>query len=139
MYLYGTGDHKMGLRYIREASQLGYDDAGILCGAAIFFSDQGLFDLARESLSKAPVNRKNVAVIQNNWGCFYYKKGDYDRAVDAFKKAVEKSPENVVYSKNLGLALAGAGREEEAAQVMKEGQRTPPDQNRHGGDSSPKF
>jgi len=139
MYLYGTGDHKMGLRYIREASQLGYDDAGILCGAAIFFSDQGLFDLARESLSRAPVNRKNFAVIQNNWGCFYYKKGDYDSAVDAFKKAVAESPENRIYSKNLGLALAGAGREEEAAQFMKEGLRTSPYEKRPGEHSSPKF
>ncbi len=139
MYLYGTGDNKMGLRYVQEASQLGYDDAGILCAATIFFSDQGLFDLARESLSKAPVNRKNFAVIENNWGCFYYKKGEYDRAVDAFTKAVAGNPENVVYSKNLALALTGAGREEEAAQITKEGLNISPDQNKQSGDSSPKL
>jgi tetratricopeptide (TPR) repeat protein len=123
MYLYNTGNAKMGLAYIQEASQLGYDDVGIQCGAAIFFSDQGLFDLAREHLSRAPVNRKNFAVLQNNWGYHYYKKGDYDGAAEAFKKALEQNPENQVYRKNLGLALAGAGREEEAAQIMKEGLR----------------
>ena len=117
---FATGDNKMGLRYVQGASQLGYDDAGILCAATIFFSDQGLFDLARESLSKAPVNPKKFALlIENNWGCFYYKEGEYDRAVDAFKKAVAGNPENVVYSKNLALALTGAGKEEEAAQIMK--------------------
>jgi tetratricopeptide (TPR) repeat protein len=138
IYLYHAGNPDSGLGYIRKASQLGYDDAGIQCGAAIFFSDQALFDLALEHLSKAPVNRKNFAVIQNNWGCVYYKKGDYDRAVDAFKKAVERSPENVVYSKNLALALAGAGREEEAVQIMKGGSRTPPCEKRKGEDASPK-
>jgi len=69
------------------------------------------------------VNRKNFAVLQNNWGYHYYKKGDYDGAAEAFKKALEQNPENQVYRKNLGLALAGAGREEEAAQIMKEGLR----------------
>ena len=58
IYLFYTGDSKSGLRYIREASHLGYDDAGVQCAAAIFFSDRGLFDLAREYLAKAPVDRR---------------------------------------------------------------------------------
>jgi tetratricopeptide (TPR) repeat protein len=136
MYLYSTGDHKRGLRYIQDASQLGYDDAGILCGAAIFFSDQGLFDLAQDDLARAPVTRQNAAVIENNWGCFYYKKGDYERAVQAFRKALKQRPENLAYRKNLALALSGAGREEEAAQAMKEGLGTPPPYEKRPGEES---
>jgi tetratricopeptide (TPR) repeat protein len=134
MYLYSSGNHKRGLRYIREASQLGYDDAGILCGAAIFFSDQGLFDLAQDHLARAPVTRQNVSVIENNWGCLYYKKGDYESAVRAFRKAVERSPESPAYKKNLALALAGAGREEEARQMMQGDLGAPPDQRVPGED-----
>ena len=128
MYLYHTGNAESGLGYIRQASQQGSDDAVIQCGAAVFFSDHGSFDLAREYLLKAPVNQRNVAVIQNNWGYFYYKKGDYDRAVGAFKKAVEWSPENEMYCKNLALALARAGKEEEAARAMKGALERSPDQ-----------
>jgi len=135
MYLYHTGEAKSGLRYIQQASQLGYDDAGVQCGAAIFFSDQGLFDLAQEHLARAPVNRWNAAVIENNWGCFFYKKGDYESAVGAFKKAMERSPESPAYKKNLALALAGAGREEEAAQLMQEAFGHPLDQRALGKDS----
>jgi tetratricopeptide (TPR) repeat protein len=125
MYLYSTGDHKRGLRTIEEASQLGYDDAGILCEAAIFFSDQGLFGLAQDHLARAPVNRQNAAVIENNWGCFYYKKGDYEKAVEAFGKALKQSPESLAYRRNLAVALSGAGRKEEAARLMKEGSGSP--------------
>jgi tetratricopeptide (TPR) repeat protein len=135
IYLFYTGDSKSGLRYIREASHLGYDDAGVQCAAAIFFSDRGLFDLAREYLAKAPVNRKNFAAIQNNWGCLYYKKGEYSSAVDAFRKALQQNPESVVYRKNLALSLAGAGREEEATQLMQEAFGHPPDQRIPGRDS----
>jgi Tfp pilus assembly protein PilF len=135
IYLFHTGDPKSGLRTIQEASQLGHDDAGVQCGAAIFFSDQGLFDLAQEHLAKAPVTQRNVAVLHNNWGCLYYKKGDYERAVDAFRKAVEKSPENAVYSKNLALALARAGKQDEAAQGMKGALELLPDQRNSGKDS----
>jgi tetratricopeptide (TPR) repeat protein len=135
IYLYHTGERKSGLRHIQEASQLGYDDAGVQCGAAIFFADQGLFDLAQDYLVRAPVTRRNAAVIENNWGCFFYKKGDYESAVRAFRRAVERSPESPAYKKNLALALAGAGREEEATQLMQEAPGHPPDQNSHGKDS----
>jgi tetratricopeptide (TPR) repeat protein len=135
IYLYHTGELKSGLRTIQEASQLGYDDAGVQCGAAIFFSDQGLFDLAQEHLAKAPVTRRNAAVIENNWGCFFYKKGDYESAVRAFRKAVEQNRESLAFKKNLALALAGAGREEEAAQVMREAFGPSPDQKVTGKDA----
>jgi tetratricopeptide (TPR) repeat protein len=135
IYLYHTGEQGAGLRTIREASQLGYDDAGVQCGAAIFFSDQGLFDLAEEHLARAPVTRRNAAVIDNNWGCFFYKKGEYESAVRAFRKAAEQNPENAAYRKNLVLALAGAGREEEAAQVMRGALDASADRESPGKDS----
>jgi len=100
----------------------------VQCGAAIFFSDQGLFDLAEYHLAKAPVSRRNAAVIDNNWGCFFYKKGDYESAVRAFRKAMERNPESPAFKKNLALSLAGAGRGEEAAQVMREAFGPSPDQ-----------
>jgi tetratricopeptide (TPR) repeat protein len=135
MYLYSTGEHQRGLRTMEDASQLGYDDAGILCEAAIFFSDQGLFDLAQDYLARAPVKRQNAPVIENNWGCFYYKKGDYEKAVEAFGKALKQSPESLAYRRNLALALSGAGRKEEAAQVMKQDLETShPHEKRPGED-----
>jgi tetratricopeptide (TPR) repeat protein len=135
IYLYHTGEREAGLRTIQEASQLGYDDAGVQCGAAIFFSDQGLFDLAEEHMAKAPVTRRNAAVIDNNWGCFFYKKGDYESAVRAFGKAAEQDPKSAAYRKNLALALAGAGREEEAAGVMGDAFGSSPAERSPGKDS----
>jgi len=135
IYLYHTGETKSGLRTIEEASQLGYDDPGVQCGAAIFFSDQGLFDLAQDHLLRASVTRRNAAVVENNWGYLFYKKGDYESAIKAFRKAAERSPESPVYKKNLALALAGAGRQDEATQLMQEAFGHPPDQRIPGRDS----
>jgi len=137
MHLYRTGNVESGVESIRQASQLANDDAVIQCGAALFFSDHGSFDLAREHLLKARENGRDVAAIQNNWGYFYYRKGDYDRAVEAFKDAVERSPENVMYRKNLALAIARAGEEEEAAQIIQKSVELPANQRSSISDSAP--
>ena len=120
IYLYHTGEREVRpshtFRRLRNSATMTQEcSAGQPSSSRI----RGCLILLEEHLAKAPVSRRNAAVIENNWGCFFYKKGDYESAVRAFRKAVEQSPENPAFKKNLALALAGAGREEEAAQVMR--------------------
>jgi tetratricopeptide (TPR) repeat protein len=113
-YLFMAGNRSVAYRYMRRASSVGYDDPGIHVLVALGFADEGLFEEAREEIERAAMYQKDAGIIQNAWGCYYYKKGDYDKAIAAFRKAAESSPRQAQYYKNLAMALYQEGRTDEA-------------------------
>lgn len=54
-----------------------------------------------------------------------YKRGEYQQAVDAYRQALVRSPENSAIKYNLGTALAKADRTPEAQQVLTESAEAP--------------
>ena len=54
------------------------------------------------------------AEISDTLGFVYMKKGAYELAVGALREAVSQAPENPRFRLRLGIALAKAGRQEEA-------------------------
>jgi tetratricopeptide (TPR) repeat protein len=113
-YLFMAGNRRAAYRYMRRASSVGYDDPGIHVLVALGFADEGFFEEAREEIERATMYQKDAGIIQNAWGCYYYKKGDYDKAIAAFRKAAESSPRQAQYYKNLAMALYQEGRISEA-------------------------
>jgi len=113
-YFFMAGDPVNGLRYIQNASRIGYNDTGIHSAIGIFLTDQGFFKEARKELEKALIYNENLSVAHNNWGYYYYKTGFYNKAVDSFRKAVKLRPEDEICHKNLGYALFRSGRKNEA-------------------------
>ena len=53
--------------------------------------------------------KRREAAIHNNRGLIYGEKGDYDRAIEAFTKAVEVNPSYAVAYNNRGLAYNNIG------------------------------
>jgi Tfp pilus assembly protein PilF len=49
-------------------------------------------------------------MIGNNWGYYYYKKGEYEKAVEAFQRAANHQPGNFSHWRNLGHALYMSGK-----------------------------
>jgi len=43
-------------------------------------------------------------------GYYYYKKGEYEKAAEAFQEAADHRPDNFFYWKNLGHALYMSGK-----------------------------
>jgi tetratricopeptide (TPR) repeat protein len=113
-HLFMAGDRSAGFKCMRRASSVGYDDSGIHVLIALALADEGFFEKAREEIERAAMYQKDAGVIQNAWGCYYYKKGDYDKAIVAFRKAAESSPREAQYYKNLAMALYQEGRIDEA-------------------------
>lgn len=103
-----------GIEQLRKASRIGYDDTTIHSDIAVFLMDLGFFDEARKELEKALVYHDDLSGIYNNWGYYYHKTGDYQRAIASFSKAIELSPRNHTYHNNLGLTLHGMGKKKEA-------------------------
>jgi tetratricopeptide (TPR) repeat protein len=127
-HLFLLGDPAAGLRSIRDASRIGYDDYGIHFMVSAFLADQGLFAEAQEELEKSSVYVKDQGALHNNWGYFYYKKGQYEEAVAAFQKASESSRRNAHYLRNLGHALYQAGRGEQAVKAFRKSLEIDPNQ-----------
>ena len=108
-YLVMSGDTRGGLKHVRDASRIGYDDYAIHSMAAGFLADMGLFDEARIELERAGLDLKRSSAIRNNWGHYYYKKGEYDKAIEAFQEAADQRSDNFSYWKNLAHALYMSG------------------------------
>jgi len=118
-FLFASGNSKAGLQSVLEAEEIGFDDSGVQLVAASILMDEDLLDKARDALDRASsLFPKGSALLDNNWGCYFFRRKDYDAAIRFFGRAAEASPETAMYHRNLALALKSAGRDSEAAQAL---------------------
>ncbi|MBW2064742.1 MAG: DUF2723 domain-containing protein [Deltaproteobacteria bacterium] len=117
-YLFLAGQPNLGLRYLRNASRIGYDDSVVRTKVAGILADYGYFEEARLELEKVLAD-KDEGTVNNSWGVYFYKKGEYEKAVERFSKAVSLKPREYSYLKNLGLALYKAGDRDRALKVFR--------------------
>jgi len=110
-----AGQKSQGLRNLRWAAGVGYDDDLIHSEMAVFLTDHGFLDEARAALEKSLLHHEDLSGVHNNWGYYYHKAGDYPKAVEAFRKAVELRPDRFGFYNNLGFALLKVGKKEEAS------------------------
>ena len=54
----------------------------------VFLADHGFFEEARLSLEKALQYHEDLSGVHNNWGYYYHKIGEHEKAVESFQKAV---------------------------------------------------
>jgi Flp pilus assembly protein TadD len=118
-YLFMRGDRSRGLESIRTASRMGYNDTMIHSDMAVFLIDHGLFDEATSELDKASIYSVNRAGVLNNWGYFYYKLKDYEKAAGFYSKAASIRPHDFSHYSNLGLALYHGGKKKQAVAAFE--------------------
>jgi len=80
---------------------------------AIFLTDSGFFKEARKELEKALLYHEDLSGVYNNWGYYYHKIGDYNKAIASFHKAIELRSNRSGYYNNLAFALYEAGKKKE--------------------------
>jgi Flp pilus assembly protein TadD len=118
-FLFAGGDQKGGLQSVLEAAKTASDDSGVHMAAASILMNEDLLEQARGELDRASsFFPGGSAILDNNWGCYFFRRKDYDTAVGFFRKAAEASPATALYHRNLVLALKSAGRYEEAAKAL---------------------
>jgi tetratricopeptide (TPR) repeat protein len=109
-----------GLKEIKWASQVAYNDTMIHSDIALLLIDHGLLEEARSELEKALIYYDDLSGVYTNWGYYYCELRDYDKAVVSFRKAIELNPDRFDYYNNLGLALFKAGRNHEAIMAFQQ-------------------
>jgi tetratricopeptide (TPR) repeat protein len=117
-HYFQSGSPKKGLKSIRTASLVAYNDEMIHSDIGVFLTEQRLFDEARLELESALKYAENAGMVHNNFGYFYNALGDHEKSVASLRKSVELEPRNRVYLNNLGFALLNSGRKEEAVPVL---------------------
>jgi len=108
-----------GLQKFKIASLVGYNDTSIHSEIGLFLTDRGFLNEARNELEKALVYHDDLSGSHNNWGYYYHKTGDYQKAIASFRKALQLKPNNYTYHNNLGVNLYKAGRKKEALLTFK--------------------
>ncbi|MFX1297379.1 MAG: tetratricopeptide repeat protein, partial [Promethearchaeota archaeon] len=118
-HLIMLGGIEAGLRRLKLASQIGYNDDLIHTELSLLLTDFGFLDEAREELEKSLIYSENLAGVYNNWGYYYYKLGDLDKTIDSFNRAIQLDPENILFYNNLGSILLDAGKIDSAIKVFR--------------------
>ncbi len=77
--------------------------------AWMYAEGKGNLDIALQLAQRAQRRLPEQPEIADTLGWVHYKKEQYTQAVDAFKAALEKDPQNPSYHYRLGLALSKAG------------------------------
>ena len=57
-------------------------------------------------------------MTENSWGYYYFKKGEYEKAVAAFQEAAEQHSGSPSYWRNLGHALYMSGKKQGAEKAF---------------------
>jgi tetratricopeptide (TPR) repeat protein len=114
-----SGQRAAGLRNLRLAREIGYNDNVIHSDMGVFFADHGFFEEAWLSLEKALQYHEDLSGVYNNWGYYYDKIGEHQKAVASLRKAVELRPDRFFLFNNLGFALFEVGRKQESAAAFE--------------------
>ncbi len=126
--LQAQGKTKEAQERFERALQIDSSAAVAANNLAWIYSESGgnldiALQLARTAHSKLP----DTAEVSDTLGFIYYKKGLIPQAVKSLREAVDKDPSNPSYHYHLGLSLAKAGSDAEAAQHLNQSLRLKPD------------
>jgi len=114
-----SGQTAAGLKHMKLARNMAYNDNVIHSDMAVFLTDHGFFDEARFSLERALLYHEDLSGVYNNWGYYYNKIGEHEKAVESLRKAVDLKPDQYGFLNNLGFALFDAGDKREASRVLQ--------------------
>jgi len=114
------GGIEPGLKRLKLAAEIGYNDEVIHSELSLFYTDYGFYNEAKLELEKSLMYCQDLAIVYNNWGYYYSKRGELDKAIDSIKKAVEIDPDNTLYYNNLGNILLEAGQKDEAVKIFRQ-------------------
>jgi tetratricopeptide (TPR) repeat protein len=119
LYLSAIGKHEQALKSSRHSLSLSmdpYSDIGY--GSILYFAHQfnEMVELLEETVKKTP----NYAPSFDWLGMAYLQLKQFDKSIEAYRRAVELSDGLAEIKAGLGHAYGMAGRKEEARKVLNE-------------------
>ncbi|GAB4339614.1 MAG: hypothetical protein Kow0089_12650 [Desulfobulbaceae bacterium] len=113
-----TGRDKEAILAAQKALQLDPDNLDPLVTLGISLANTERLEEADRIFSEAEEKGLSGTNLYNNWGTVVFRKGEIDRAIGYFKKALEYDPDHPESHYNLGLAYGARGMIDEARREM---------------------
>lgn len=122
------GKQSLGMKMLKRASSVAYNDHSIHIDLAVFYTDMAMYEEALMELQISSRYATDFAMLHNTWGYYYSKIGNPLKAIEAFEKAIDANPERFNTYNNLGLMYLEVGRLGEAREVFRKSLSLNPDQ-----------
>lgn len=106
----GTGNTERAEQQYREIAKAKPKNVAAILGIARMDILAGRYTAAEEGLARAERLTKNSSDVAATYGNLYVAQKDWDKAIEAFNKAVQNDPDDNDYRYQLALTLARAGR-----------------------------
>ena len=111
----------------RKALALGPGSSEALAGLCETYVNSDEKDKALELIDHVRDQTADKVDLYNRVGIVYRKKGDYDRAIESYRRAIAIDPENEVLRFNVAKAYLVQGDREKATEALKRSLRIKPD------------
>ena len=92
----------------------------VLTFVAFFYNSSAV---AQKTISQEPVDVEQIYQA----GVSYYESGDYEKAIEAYKRAIQLDPSSVDFYYHLGMAFSSLGRFKDATQAYNSAIRLRPE------------
>ncbi len=100
----------LGLKMLKGASSIAYNDQILHRDLAAFHIDMGMYEEALAELKISSVIATDAGMLHNSWGYYYKKVGEIAKAIEAFQKAIGATPNDPDKYNNLGLTYLEANK-----------------------------
>ncbi|OGP30659.1 MAG: hypothetical protein A2073_00665 [Deltaproteobacteria bacterium GWC2_42_11] len=127
-YLYRGLDHEA-IKHFNEAIKLDakFSEAHTNLGAVYLRQKKWDDAISEFQASVANIFYTTPEIAYNNIGWAYYQKGENEKAIDNFKKAITANSKYSLAYNNMGLAYAKMNKDREAADAFNNAVRYSPD------------
>ncbi len=82
------GGVDLGMKRLKLASEMAYDNDAIHTSKTLFLVNTGFYKEARKELERASHSAIDKGIIQCNWGYYYIKQGKIKEAIKSYYRAV---------------------------------------------------
>lgn len=114
-----ANDTAMAKKYVSRCISLGDNDPDLKAGLAEIYIREGNIAEAKALTGNDAATTKNALAFWFNQGVALDKSGDRAGAIEAYKKCLEISPNDLDAQKNLALDYVATGRNEEALAIFR--------------------
>ena len=115
-----SGDRDGAIFMMKEVIRISPEDATALNYLGYTYADMGEnLDEAQHLVEQALHHKPNDGYITDSLGWIYYKKGDYEKALEVLKKAVELVPDDPTILEHLGDVYLKVNNRQKALEMYK--------------------
>lgn len=95
------GKYELAIKYLEKARVINMEDVAVAVELAATYSALGEKEKAKKTYLEAIKNFPNNWIAYDGYGYFLYRNGEYNKAIDSYRKILDITPDNVLALNNI--------------------------------------